>query len=89
MGAFARALPPEGQAVIGSTSLPAPAQFAATEDNILGPFYRRGAPFRAKITPPLEPGTVLLVRGRVWGADTRKPLVNAVLDVWQANAKGR
>jgi catechol 1,2-dioxygenase len=67
----------------------APAQWAATEDNILGPYYRPGAPYRAKITPPLEPGKVLLVRGRVWGLDTRKPLVSAVLDIWQANAQGR
>src|SRR5262249_48068220 len=66
-----------------------PAKWAPTEDNILGPFYREGAPFRAKITPPLEPGKVLLVRGRVWGVDTRKPLAGAVLDIWQANAQGR
>jgi catechol 1,2-dioxygenase len=60
-----------------------------TEDCILGPYYRPGAPFRAKVTPPLEPGTVLLVRGRVWGFDTKKPLAGARLDVWQANARGR
>jgi catechol 1,2-dioxygenase len=66
-----------------------PARFAVTEPNILGPYYRPGAPFRAKITPPLEPGTVLLVQGRVWGHDTRRPLANAVLDIWQANARGR
>ncbi len=66
-----------------------PAKWEPTEDNILGPFYREGAPYRAKITPPLEPGTVLLIRGRVWGHDTRKPLVGALLDIWQANAKGR
>ena len=39
---------------------------APTEDNILGPFYREGSPFRAKVTPPLESGVVLLIRGRVW-----------------------
>jgi protocatechuate 3,4-dioxygenase beta subunit len=60
-----------------------------TEDCILGPFYRPGAPYRAKVTPPLEPGTVMLIRGRVWAADTRKPLAAAQLDVWQANAVGR
>jgi len=60
-----------------------------TEDCILGPFYRPGAPFRAKVTPPLEAGVVLVVAGRVWGHDTRKPLAGAVLDVWQANARGR
>src|SRR5271170_3835458 len=43
-----------------------PAKWALTEDNILGPFYRSGAPFRAKITPPLEAGTVLVISGRVW-----------------------
>ncbi len=60
-----------------------------TEDCILGPFHRPGAPFRAKVTPPLEPGVVLVVRGRVWAADTRKPLAGARLDVWQANHEGR
>src|SRR5437899_458478 len=64
-------------------------KWAATEDCILGPYHRPGAPFRAKVTPPLEAGVVLLVKGRVWGLDTRKPLAGAVLDVWQANAKGR
>ncbi len=64
-------------------------KFAVTEDNILGPFHRPGAPFRAKITPPMEPGTVLLVSGQVFGFDTRKPLPNAVIDIWQANADGR
>ena len=51
--------------------------------------FREGAPYRAKVTPPLAEGTVLLVSGRVWGADTRKPLAGAVLDVWQADAHGR
>lgn len=68
---------------------PAPAKWTPTEDNILGPFHRLGAPFRAKITPPLEPGTVVVISGRVWGHDTRKPLVNTVIDIWQANAMGR
>lgn len=69
---------------------PPPAnEWRVTEDNILGPYHRPGAPFRAKITPPLEPGTVLLISGRVFGFDTRRPLASAVLDIWQANAEGR
>jgi catechol 1,2-dioxygenase len=60
-----------------------------TEDNILGPYYREGAPFRAKVTPPLARGTPLVIRGRVWGFDTKKPLVSAMLDIWQADADGR
>jgi catechol 1,2-dioxygenase len=66
-----------------------PANFVATEDNILGPYHRPGAPYRAKITPPLEAGTVLLIKGRVWGLDTRRPLPSTVIDIWQANAEGR
>lgn len=61
----------------------------ATEDNILGPYFREGAPFRAKVTPPLVKGVTMLVRGRVWGFDTKKPLAGAVLDIWQADADGR
>ncbi|MBY0358583.1 MAG: hypothetical protein K2W82_11325 [Candidatus Obscuribacterales bacterium] len=64
------------------------AALAATEKNILGPYYRPGAPYRAKITPPHEPGTVLLVNGIVRAADTGKPLPFAVLDIWQANEQG-
>jgi catechol 1,2-dioxygenase len=66
-----------------------PTKFQPTEDNILGPYYRRGAPFRGKITPPLEPGDVMVIRGRVWGFDTKKPLADAELHIWQANAQGR
>jgi protocatechuate 3,4-dioxygenase beta subunit len=66
-----------------------PNAWRATEDNILGPFYRPHAPFRGKLTPPLEPGDVLLITGRVWSLATRQPLASAVLDLWQANAEGR
>jgi catechol 1,2-dioxygenase len=81
--------------VLADAPLPgqAPAALAdgvkPTEDNILGPYYREGAPFRAKVTPPLAKGVTLLIRGRVWGFDTKKPLTNAVLDIWQADAAGR
>ena len=73
---------------IPAAQVPA-ANVRATEDNILGPYHRANAPFRGKITPPLEPGTVLVIRGRVWAQDTRRPLASTVLDVWQANAQGR
>lgn len=63
--------------------------WAITEDNIRGPFYREGVPYRGKVTPPLEPGDVLVINGRVWAFDSRKPLAGAVIDIWQANAKGR
>ncbi|HEY9284745.1 MAG TPA: hypothetical protein VIP46_14915 [Pyrinomonadaceae bacterium] len=55
----------------------------------LGPYFREGAPYRAKITPPYEPGEVLLIRGRVWAHDTKEPLGGARMEVWQANKNGR
>lgn len=60
-----------------------------TPQNPLGPFYRAGAPFRAKVTPPFEPGTVLVINGRVWAFDTKKPLAGAVLDVWHVDHTGK
>jgi catechol 1,2-dioxygenase len=66
-----------------------PAAWTPTEPNILGPYHRPGAPFRAKITPPMEPGEVLVISGRVWAQDTRRPLSSALIDIWQANAQGR
>ena len=59
-----------------------------TQDNIWGPYFREGAPYRAKITPPMSAGTVLLIQGRVWGIDTQKALAGAVLDIWQADHEG-
>src|SRR5262245_17239850 len=81
--------------VLAETPLPGedvgtlPAGTKPTEDNIIGPYYREGAPFRAKITPPLVKGITMLIRGRVWGFDTKKPLAGALLDIWQADADGR
>ncbi len=74
-------------------AIPAAQQPAAnarlTEVNILGPYHRPNVPFRAKITPPLEPGTVMVIKGRVWGQNTRRALANTIIDIWQANAQGR
>src|SRR5262245_6402844 len=56
---------------------------AETEDNIEGPYYRRGAPMRADLAKGL-PGTVLAISGKVTGVDC-KPLAGAVLDVWHAD----
>ena len=61
----------------------------STEGAVLGPYYRRGAPYRAKITVPYEPGTPLVITGRVWGFDTKQPLPGALIDIWQADQAGR
>jgi catechol 1,2-dioxygenase len=77
------AQPPAGQ------PMPPVQPWRVTEDNILGPYHRANAPFRGKVTPPLAAGTVLLIRGQVFGHDTRRPLANAIIDVWQADMNGR
>ena len=64
-------------------------KWKVTHPDILGPFWASGAPFRGKVTPPMEPGELLVVRGRVWSHKTKRPLANTVLDVWQADNKGR
>jgi hydroxyquinol 1,2-dioxygenase len=61
----------------------------ATESTVLGPFYVPGAPRRAMgehIGRP-EDGTPTLIRGHVTDPEG-KPLADATLDVWQANASG-
>jgi protocatechuate 3,4-dioxygenase beta subunit len=56
--------------------------------NILGPAYRKGAPFRSSLCPPDEPGTPLTLSGTVADAQTCKPLSGVVLDIWQVDSKG-
>lgn len=53
----------------------------------LGPFYRSGSPYRAKLTPPHEPGPVLVVTGRVWSFETKKPIPGVLLDLWQVDSQ--
>ena len=61
-----------------------------TASNVLGPYYREGAPFidnGGSIVPDGEPGDALVVSGRV--TDTAgRPVAGAVVDVWQCNASG-
>ncbi len=54
--------------------LPAASPLVLTRPVVAGPFYRPGAPYRAKSTPPFETGTVLLLAGHVWGFDTKRPV---------------
>jgi catechol 1,2-dioxygenase len=73
-----------------------PSAFAAaekscqlTEHDIIGPFYRFGAPFQTKLAGPNEPGERLVITGRVYSSDCRSPLPNTLIEVWQANKAGR
>ena len=61
----------------------------STAQDVIGPFYRFGAPFQNKLIGPEEPGQRLIVAGTVYGADCRTPLPNALVEVWQANDAGQ
>ncbi len=50
-----------------------------------GPWYKAGAPFRAKLSLPGEPGTTFVLSGRVWAFDTKRPLPGVVLDFWHVD----
>jgi len=64
----------------------------ATQSAILGPFFRHDAPHRKNgdtitfNTP--EDGQIVYMHGTVRCAKTKKPLVNASVDVWEASTNG-
>ena len=59
-----------------------------TPDCPRGLAYRRGAPFRERLSASTHAGTPLLVYGTVTSAQTCSPLPGVLLDVWQADANG-
>jgi len=54
----------------------------------LGPFFRPDAPYRAKMSSPHENGTTVVIKGRVWSHEYKTP-VEAIMDVWQADHRGK
>jgi protocatechuate 3,4-dioxygenase beta subunit len=59
----------------------------ATADQIEGPFYKDGAPSRTTLVTDRDNGERLLLTGMVLSTQC-KPLANATLDVWHADARG-
>jgi catechol 1,2-dioxygenase len=59
-----------------------------TDRDIIGPFYRFGAPFQTKLAGPNEPGERLVVSGKVYSNDCRSRLPNTLIEIWQANQAG-
>ncbi len=63
---------------------------AATPSNVLGPFYRPGAPWIDNPGSIVRGGAdpTIAITGRVMDATTGAPLPGATVDVWQADAHG-
>jgi protocatechuate 3,4-dioxygenase beta subunit len=58
-----------------------------TPTEVLGPFYKKGAPNTSALRAPGDPGFPLRVSGRVW--NTRGEAVQgARIDIWQADHQG-
>jgi catechol 1,2-dioxygenase len=58
-----------------------------TTDDILGPFYKSGAPFSENIIPAGVSTSPLIVEGSVLsGCDL--PLIDAIVEIWNANEDG-
>ena len=49
---------------------------------------RDAVPWSATVAAPGEPGTRLIVRGRVTASDGRTPVAGAALHVWQTDTRG-
>ena len=78
-----------GCAFAPSTLSAAVQSCALTTSDIIGPFYRFGAPFQTKLAGPNEPGERLIISGKVYGSDCRSYLPNTLVEVWQANNAGQ
>lgn len=58
----------------------------ATSTDMLGPFFRKGAPKRNEIGyKTKEEETPIIVKGRVYGADCKTPLTNVEIDIWHCD----
>lgn len=75
-------------AALADALVPDGAACTTTAGDVLGPFYRAGAPSRMELASPTEPGDRLALEGIVYADDCTTPLVGAVLDVWQADSTG-
>ena len=76
-----------GTLALGKLSLAKSREFLETEENIEGPFYKKGAPARSNLVDKGMKGIPFELTGRVYS--TRgEALSGAVLDVWQADDGG-
>jgi len=57
-----------------------------TTTDILGPYYRPGAPFRKNINPPGFSGEMLHFFGLVLKEDGKTPVQNCLVEIWQCDA---
>lgn len=59
-----------------------------TTTDILGPFYRPGAPVRSLLLSTGAKGEVLHFSGIVYKKDGKTPMTNAMVEIWHCNENG-
>lgn len=59
-----------------------------TTKDILGPFFRAGAPLRNNVRAKNDQRNLLTIKGQLMLNDCKTPIKNTVIDFWQANNKG-
>ncbi len=59
-----------------------------TTTDILGPFYRPGAPLRKNINPPDFAGNKLHLSGTIFKEDAKTPMKNCLIEIWQCKQDG-
>ncbi|MGC4102853.1 dioxygenase family protein [Ferruginibacter sp.] len=56
-----------------------------TTTDILGPFYRPGAPLRDNLVLPGSKGTTLVLKGVIFKEDGKSPVSNALVEIWHCD----
>ena len=59
-----------------------------TTADILGPYYRPGAPIRRDLVQPGTKGDITRFAGTIFGKDGRTPEKNALVEIWHCNENG-
>jgi len=59
-----------------------------TTNDILGPFYRAGAPLRSDLTTATLMGTRIYISGKVKKKDCVTPIKGALVEIWHCDSKG-
>ena len=60
----------------------------ATTTDILGPFYRPGAPFRTMLVQKGTKGHILHFSGTIFAKDGSTPVANTLVEIWHCNENG-
>lgn len=56
-----------------------------TTTDILGPFYRPGAPLRSNLRLAGSTGTPIVLKGNIFKDDAKTPIHNALVEIWHCN----